>query len=581
MLRSDASFWTCPTCTLLNSRDAKECIVCDTVFVRSSIADVQKQSDKLESLIECPLCTFLNDVGSRSCQMCTSDLENDKDEKNAHEMYSDIPEVGIIEKPVQCIDSDSDNNSIAASTQSNDSEVSSSYYYDAAAELFAVLTETIFDTPQTAGAATPSFKCKSDGRVCRTRGIMTAYLVKQHKDKLSTRAFELQKKKRKVRKLCDNDSQSNTMLLSRTAQAIGITVPTIIRDAGTSSSDSYNSKLNYRSNSSSGYDSSSRSISNHATLTDREIALQIALQDYEEEIQQPQQIRKRKQSCSDSLANHFNVSSSSSCSSSSDISSDYKKRKQLTQYTSSNLKPDTSYPIKKKIISCTTDSLLLINDVKRKTIQTSKELETKTRKRNGFSDTEDEESDEGHVHSDDEGDATEREEAAYRHLRLQKLLSRTDKIVSKLNVMMSSVCRQNNVKDCTEIIHAGGASSKNENENVGKEHNLHLQEKKKDFDKNGTNVQKSGFEANKQNQNGINFDLQHQEKISSTNDLLVQPLIPRSDQNSFQQPLMLKYGKLRGYQIGGVEWLMSLHMSGLNGILADEMGLGDSYSYVP
>ena len=116
---------------------------------------------------------------------------------------------------------------------------------------------------------------------------------------------------------------------------------------------------------------------------------------------------------------------------------------------------------------------------------------------------------------------------------------------------------------------------------MGKEHNLHLQEKKKDFDKNGTNVQKSGFEANKQNQNGINFDLQHQEKISSTNDLSVQPLISRSDPNSFQQPLMLKYGKLRGYQIGGVEWLMSLHMSGLNGILADEMGLGDSYSYVP
>lgn len=31
---------------------------------------------------------------------------------------------------------------------------------------------------------------------------------------------------------------------------------------------------------------------------------------------------------------------------------------------------------------------------------------------------------------------------------------------------------------------------------------------------------------------------------------------------------------LRDYQIGGVEWLLSLHANGLNGILADEMGLG-------
>jgi ATP-dependent DNA helicase len=31
---------------------------------------------------------------------------------------------------------------------------------------------------------------------------------------------------------------------------------------------------------------------------------------------------------------------------------------------------------------------------------------------------------------------------------------------------------------------------------------------------------------------------------------------------------------LRPYQISGVEWLCSLHQSGLNGILADEMGLG-------
>ncbi len=35
---------------------------------------------------------------------------------------------------------------------------------------------------------------------------------------------------------------------------------------------------------------------------------------------------------------------------------------------------------------------------------------------------------------------------------------------------------------------------------------------------------------------------------------------------------------LRDYQLGGVQWLLSLHGSGLNGILADEMGLGEFYS---
>ena len=40
------------------------------------------------------------------------------------------------------------------------------------------------------------------------------------------------------------------------------------------------------------------------------------------------------------------------------------------------------------------------------------------------------------------------------------------------------------------------------------------------------------------------------------------------------QPKMLKYGKLKSYQIKGLQWLVSLYVNNLNGILADEMGLG-------
>ena len=41
-----------------------------------------------------------------------------------------------------------------------------------------------------------------------------------------------------------------------------------------------------------------------------------------------------------------------------------------------------------------------------------------------------------------------------------------------------------------------------------------------------------------------------------------------------RQPKMVKGGKMRNYQLQGLEWLKTLFMNGLNGILADEMGLG-------
>ena len=41
-----------------------------------------------------------------------------------------------------------------------------------------------------------------------------------------------------------------------------------------------------------------------------------------------------------------------------------------------------------------------------------------------------------------------------------------------------------------------------------------------------------------------------------------------------QQPKMLKGGEMKGYQIYGLNWMVSLYNNNLNGILADEMGLG-------
>lgn len=40
------------------------------------------------------------------------------------------------------------------------------------------------------------------------------------------------------------------------------------------------------------------------------------------------------------------------------------------------------------------------------------------------------------------------------------------------------------------------------------------------------------------------------------------------------QPQMLRGGDLKEYQLGGLQWMVSLYNNNLNGILADEMGLG-------
>jgi len=41
-----------------------------------------------------------------------------------------------------------------------------------------------------------------------------------------------------------------------------------------------------------------------------------------------------------------------------------------------------------------------------------------------------------------------------------------------------------------------------------------------------------------------------------------------------QQPSIIKHGKLRPYQLEGLNWMIRLQDNGINGILADEMGLG-------
>lgn len=55
---------------------------------------------------------------------------------------------------------------------------------------------------------------------------------------------------------------------------------------------------------------------------------------------------------------------------------------------------------------------------------------------------------------------------------------------------------------------------------------------------------------------------------ATTGDIGVQDLA------TAQQPSFVTGGRMRNYQLEGLEWLKSLYENGLNGILADEMGLG-------
>lgn len=47
----------------------------------------------------------------------------------------------------------------------------------------------------------------------------------------------------------------------------------------------------------------------------------------------------------------------------------------------------------------------------------------------------------------------------------------------------------------------------------------------------------------------------------------------KSEQKDHSQPVLF-HGKLKNYQLKGMNWLLNLYDQGINGILADEMGLG-------
>ena len=86
------------------------------------------------------------------------------------------------------------------------------------------------------------------------------------------------------------------------------------------------------------------------------------------------------------------------------------------------------------------------------------------------------------------------------------------------------------------------------------------------------NIQKQTVNGTKESSDDMEVkDKDKKDKFGSTNYYIS---AHSKQEEIHSQPSMLKFGKLKSYQIKGLQWLVSLYVNNLNGILADEMGLG-------
>ena len=73
---------------------------------------------------------------------------------------------------------------------------------------------------------------------------------------------------------------------------------------------------------------------------------------------------------------------------------------------------------------------------------------------------------------------------------------------------------------------------------------------------------------------GVEGDHRHRMTEQEEDDEILNDLNhSKKTQISFDEsPHFVKNGKMRDYQVRGLNWMISLHENGINGILADEMG---------
>ena len=381
-------------------------------------------------------------------------------------------------------------------TDSSDSgsEVSTACCYDVAAEHFYEFA----DTEQDAETSAVTFKCKAHGKTFRTRPMMTAYIVKTFKEKLLNMAAEQNKYSRK--KLASKE--------------------VLVRESA---------NINDQSIKSGGKRPTFSSV-----MTDEEIALQMAMEDYEDLVGQNDE-------SSYAVNNFYSAGGSSSSSSSRN------HRNSCIKYSSSSSTVHRQkFTVSPPSSARNPDQIMyggLMNNERR-----TSSAKKKKRKKTSFdsdSDSDDEVIEQVEM-IEEACSSTPKENfmGISRQLRLQKLLSRIDRIVLRLNTQMEAVSRNSRSGHDDDIAKKGKSSTSS----------------------------LSGSDSSQEVALKGVKSISHTDALESSLQANTAPsatAVPAS-----KSMLIGSLSGLRSYQTKGVEWLSSLHVSGLNGILADEMGLG-------
>ena len=212
--------WNCLACTLCNKNADSECQACgtprpSTSSANTTIINSSSSSSSSKFGIPCSACTFINPRSRSSCQLCNTTLivaddgTNTNIVKNAEENNSD--------------------------NETDDSAIDG--YYRAATLLFDHYAVSVSETAVD-GTKKTLFRCKIDDKVCRTKDLMLAYIVKHHRNKLAVMAKEM-----------NEDRKTNS--------------------SSSSSGKNTKSSSHQRSNNNSRHDDA-----------DAELALQLAMEDY-------------------------------------------------------------------------------------------------------------------------------------------------------------------------------------------------------------------------------------------------------------------------------------------------------------
>jgi len=163
-----------------------------------------------------------------------------------------------------------------------------------------------------------------------------------------------------------------------------------------------------------------------------------------------------------------------------------------------------------------------------------------------------------------------------KQVRLQRLLSRTDRIVESVHGNMQFYVAQQKEKEVREEVEREKQAAKQVQEAAGAKGEAKGKGKKGGRAKTSKAAAAAAKAAAATEAVTIAGAATTEEAAAAASSITDTAAGAASNPNhgTISSSRYLRGRTLRDYQQGGLEWLLSLHSQGLNGILADEMGLG-------